>query len=180
MNWLPLTSQKGAFHAHQGLDLHDPRVHPHFTDKGTEGQRKDMARPESSAARISSNSVLALAGALLLPLCILPLPFQPGRDRRSNSQLYCGRSQQGDSFPVALVIAVRLHSQTWISGLSTSSSERNHQSCLCVTRMAPPEPLPVPPSDRTCLGRRICSRLLCHSGPHLCQLSNLWLHFFLH
>lgn len=68
---------------------------------------------------------------------------------------------------------------TQISSLSTSSTERNHQSCLCVTRVAPPEPLPVPPSDRTCLGRRICSRLLRHSGPHLCQLSNLWMHFFL-
>lgn len=67
---------------------------------------------------------------------------------------------------------------TWISSLSTSSSERNHQSCLCVTRVAPSEPLPVPPSDRTCLGRRIRSQLLHHPGPHLCQLSNLWMHFF--
>lgn len=64
VNWLPLTPQKGALHTHQGLDLHDPRVRPHFKDKETEGQRKDMARPGSSAARIRSNSVLALAGAL--------------------------------------------------------------------------------------------------------------------
>lgn len=64
VNWLPLTPQKGALHAHQGLYLYDPRVLPHFKDKETEGQREDMARPGSSAARIRSNSVLALAGAL--------------------------------------------------------------------------------------------------------------------
>lgn len=64
MNWLPLTPQKGALHTHQGLYLHDPGICPHFKDKVTEGQRKDLAWPGSSAARIRSNSVLALAGAL--------------------------------------------------------------------------------------------------------------------
>ena len=68
---------------------------------------------------------------------------------------------------------------TWVSGLFASSSERNHEPCSSVTRVAPLEPLSVPPLDRTCLGRRICSLLLHRPGPRLCQLSNLWMHFLL-
>lgn len=44
-----------------------------------------------------------------------------------------------------------------MSSLSAFSSEKKHQSCSWVTKVAPPELLPVPPSDRTCLGRRIFS-----------------------
>lgn len=59
-----LTPQTGASHTPQGLDLHDPRVRPNFKDMETEDQRKDMAQPGSSAARIRPNSALAVAGAL--------------------------------------------------------------------------------------------------------------------
>lgn len=117
--------------------------------------------------------MLAFAGALSALN-----PCTPCRSREEIGQAIESHHSREMNFRLPSSFLSDSKAPTWISGLSTSSSERKHQSGSCVTRVAPPEPLPVPPSDRMCLGKRICSQLFCHSGPHLCQLSNLWMHFF--
>lgn len=49
---------------------------------------------------------------------------------------------------------------------------------LLNVQVAPLRSLLVQILDRTRLGWRICSQMLYHSGPHLCQLGNLWMYFF--